>query len=307
MGFALRYKLENLAHYGKQGTERLSEYRGYSHGLKRGWIVSLTSYGSPSAFCVAATWVLERCAETLITDNRLPAFLVSACNMLSMLPFSTLFFGFFLAVLICCFRLMISISKHSHLLCAVEGLNYSWGKKANSEEMRISELASHCCGDICKCFSIMHPHSGIGCAVRLYDVKTKSYVTRARSGDLDDGRERSTESLPPSSSLLEALESEQLHNCTVILCPNTKKARKSGQLDSDINSMSLGDEDRSFLISRLIMDDGKGSSLVGILYVSSKRKNAFGIEDITLYLLLHDLFNHALITCTGRGMTSNGR
>lgn len=43
MGFALRYKLENLAHYGKQGTERLSEYRGYSHGLKRGWIVSLTS------------------------------------------------------------------------------------------------------------------------------------------------------------------------------------------------------------------------------------------------------------------------
>lgn len=71
--------------------------------------------------------------------------------------------------------------------------------------------------------------------------------------------------------------------------------------------MSLGDEDRSLLISRLIMDDGKGSSLVGILYVSSKRKNAFGIEDITLYLLLHDLFNHALITCTGRGMTSNGR
>lgn len=182
MGFALRYKLENLAHYGKQGTERLSEYRGYSHGLKRGWIVSLTSYGSPSAFCVAATWVLERCAETLITDNRLPAFLVSACNMLSMLPFSTLFFGFFLAVLICCFRLMISISKHSHLLCAVEGLNYSWGKKANSEEMRISELASHCCGDICKCFSIMHPHSGIGCAVRLYDAKTKSYVTGRVAG-----------------------------------------------------------------------------------------------------------------------------
>lgn len=307
MGFALRYKLENLARYGKQGTGRLSEYRWYSHGLKSGIPVYLTSYGSLSAVCVGVSWLLKLCAESLITENRLPAFLVTACGILSMLPFSTLFFGFYLALLICCFRLIISISKHSHLLCAVEGLNYSWSKKTHSEEMRISELASHCCCDICKCFSIMHPHSGIGCAVRLYDANTKSYVTRARSGNLDDGRERSTESLSSSSCLLEALESDQLHNYTVILCSNTKKARELGQLDSDTNSMSLGDEDRSLLISRLVMNDGNGSSLVGILYVSSKRKNAFGIEDITLYLLLHDLFNHALITCTGRGMTSNGR
>ena len=32
-----------------------------------------------------------------------------------------------------------------------------------------------------------------------------------------------------------------------------------------------------------------------------------GIEDITLYLLLHDLFNRALITCAGRGATSKRR
>lgn len=304
MGFALRYKLENLARYGKQGTGRLCEYRGYSHGLKRGIPLYLTSFGSLSAIGVGISWLLELCAETLVTENRLPAFLVTACDMLSMLPFSTLFFGFFLALLICCFRLIMSISKHSHLLCAIEGLNYSWGKKAHSEDMRISELASHCCSDICKCFSIMHPHSGIGCAVRLYDANTKSYVTRARSGKLDDARERSTESLPSSSRLLEALESDQLHNYTVILCPNTKKARELGQLDSDINSTSFGDEDKSLLISRFIMNDGKSSSLVGILYVSSNRKNAFGIEDITLYLLLRDLFNSALITCTGLGMTS---
>lgn len=75
MGFALRYKLENLAHYGKQGAERLSEYRVYSHGLKRGWIVSLTSYGSLSAFCILVSWMLELCAETLITENRLPSFI----------------------------------------------------------------------------------------------------------------------------------------------------------------------------------------------------------------------------------------
>ena len=87
MGFSLRYKLENLAHYGKQGTERLSEYRGYSHGLKRGWIVSLTSYGSLSAFCVLVSWMLELCAGTLITENRLPAFLVVVYDNVSKLPF----------------------------------------------------------------------------------------------------------------------------------------------------------------------------------------------------------------------------
>lgn len=307
MGFALRYKLENLAHYGKQGAERLSEYRGYSHGLKRGWIVSLTSYGSLSAFCVLVSWMLKLCAEMLITENRLPAFIVAVYDVVSKLPFSNLFLGLVLAVIICCVCQALSVSKRNHLLCAVEGLNYSWGKKAHSEDIRISELAIHCCSDICRCFSIMHPHSGIGCAVRLYDANTKSYVTKARSGNLDDGRERSTESLLSSSRLLEALESDQLHKFTVILCPNTKKARELGQLDSDINSTSLGDEDRCLLISRLIMNDGKGSSLVGILYVSSNRKYAFGIEDITLYLLLHDLFNRALITCAGRGATSKRR
>lgn len=95
MGFALRYKLENLARYGKQGTGRQSEYRGYSHGLKSGIPVYLTSYGSLSAVCVGVSWLLKLCAESLITENRLPAFLVTACGMLSMLPFSTLFFGFF--------------------------------------------------------------------------------------------------------------------------------------------------------------------------------------------------------------------
>lgn len=307
MGFAIRYKLEDLVHYGKQGTGRLSEYRGYSHGLKRGIIVSLASYGSLSAVCVIAPWLLELCVGTLITDNRLPALLVAVYDVVSKLPFSNLFLGFVLALIFCCVCLGFSVSKRNHLLCAVEGLNYSWGKKAHSEGMRISELASHCCSDICKCFSIMHPHSGIGCAVRLYDANTKSYVTKARSGNLDDGRERSTESLLANSRLLEALESDQLHKYTVILCSNTKKARESGQLDSDINSTSLGDEDRCLLISRLIMNDGKGSSLVGILYVSSNRKHAFGIGDITLYLLLHDLFNRALITCAGRGATSKRR
>lgn len=102
MGFALRYKLENLAHYGKQGTGRLSEYRGYSHGLKRGWIVSLTSYGSLSAFCVLVSWMLKLCAETLITENRLPRFLVVVYDKVSKLPFSNLFVGIVLALIICC-------------------------------------------------------------------------------------------------------------------------------------------------------------------------------------------------------------
>lgn len=48
------------------------------------------------------------------------------------------------------------------------------------------------------------------------------------------------------------------------------------------------------MISRLVARDGSSNSIMGILYITSNKKNKLGIADINLYLLLHDIVNHAL-------------
>lgn len=159
-------------------------------------------------------------------------------------------------------------------------------------------MASVCCEGVASCFSIFRPDAGIGCAIRLVRPGKSDhevgYATVARGGALSATRFQHSRPLSMDSKLVHMLHDKELSNDIVMLCPDVEKARGCGQLDNDVNSEHFGSDDRCMMISRLVARDGSSNSIMGILYVTSNKKNKLGIADINLYLLLHDIVNHAL-------------
>lgn len=292
------YSFEDMFHYGKRGKGEYSCFRFYSVGLNRGiplvFLDTLKKIGCGGLL----VWSAEVLVEKLLTDGKFPwAFdwLASHVNMES-LPF-LLFIIFLVTVWVAVHSLRQGF-RNVRLLDRLQSFNYQVENETLNTDVNLSELATVCCEGVASCFSIFRPHDGIGCAIRLARPGNSDhevgYATVARVGALNATRYQHSRPLSMGSKLVLMLHKEELSNHIVMLCPDVEKARDFGQLDNDANSEHFGSDDRCMMISRLVARDGSSNSIMGILYVTSNKKNKLGITDINLYLLLHDIVNHAL-------------
>ena len=243
-------------------------------------------------------WLATLIAEKLLTDGKLPWIL----DYLGSYATKELFT--FLLIVICLVTIWIAVHsirqgfRYVNVLDELQSLNYQVENQTQNPDVNLRELAAVCCDGVASCFSIFRSDAGIGCAIRLASSGKSDhevgYATVARGGALSKTRFQHSQPLSMGSKLVLMLHKEELSNHIVMLCPDVEKARDCGQLDNDVNSEHFGSDDRCMMISRLVARDGSSNSIMGILYVTFNRPNKLGIADVNLYLLLHDIVNHAL-------------
>ena len=293
-----RYSFEDWLHYGKRGRHEYSCFRFYSVGLNRGIPLVILDAVKKIGFGGLVAWLATLIAEKLLTDGKLPWIL----DYLGSYATKELFT--FLLIVICLVTIWIAVHsirqgfRYVNVLDELQSLNYQVENQTQNPDVNLRELAAVCCDGVASCFSIFRSDAGIGCAIRLASSgKTDhevGYATVARGGALSKTRFQHSQPLSMGSKLVLMLHKEELSNHIVMLCPDVEKARDCGQLDNDVNSEHFGSDDRCMMISRLVARDGSSNSIMGILYVTFNRPNKLGIADVNLYLLLHDIVNHAL-------------
>lgn len=293
-----RYSFEDWMHYGKRGKREYSCFRFYSVGLSRGIPLVILDTLMKFGFGGLIAWFANLFVEKLLTDGKFPwaiDWLTSHVNMASIPSF------LFIVCLVVGWVAVHSLRRgfrNVRLLDELQSFNYQVENETLNSDVYLSELATVCCKGVASCFSIFRPHAGIGCAIRLVcpgkSDHEVGYATVAREGALNATRFQHSRPLSMGSKIVLMLHKKELSNHIVMLCPNVEKARDCGQLDNDVNSEHFGSDDRCMMISRLVARDGSNNSIMGILYVISNRPNKLGIADVNLYLLLHDIVNHAL-------------
>ena len=293
-----RYSFEDWLHYGKRGKHEYSCFRFYSVGLNRGIPLVILDAVKKIGFGGLVAWLATLIAEKLLTDGKLPWIL----DYLGSYATKELFT--FLLIVICLVTIWIAVHsirqgfRYVNVLDELQSLNYQVENQTQNPDVNLRELATVCCDGVASCFSIFRSDAGIGCAIRLASPGKSDhevcYATVARGGALSKTRFQHSQPLSMGSKLVLMLHKKELSNHIVMLCPDVEKARDCGQLDNDVNSEHFGSDDRCMMISRLVARDGSSNSIMGILYVTFNRPNKLGIADVNLYLLLHDIVNHAL-------------
>lgn len=292
------YSFEDWMHYGKRGKREYSCFRFYSVGLNRGMPLVILDVVKKMGFGGLFAGAASLLAEKLLTDGKLPWILDYLGSYVTKELFT------FLLVVICLVVAWIAVRsirqgfRYVSVLDKLQSLNYQVENQTQNPDVNLGELATICRDGVASCFSIFRPKAGIGCAIRLARPGKSDhevgYATVARGGTLNGTRFQHTRPLSMDSKLVIMLHDKELSNDIVMLCPDVEKARDCGQLDNDVNSKHFGSDDRCMMISRLVAQHGSSNSIMGILYVTSNKKNKLGIADINLYLLLHDIVNHAL-------------
>lgn len=293
-----RYSFDDWLNYGRRGKREYSCFRFYSVGLNRGMPLVILDALKKIGFGGIFVWLPTLFAEKLLTDGKLPWIL----DYLGTYATRELFtFSLIVTCLVAIWIAAHSIRqgfRYVNVLDELQSLNYQVENQTQNPDVNLRELATVCCDDVASCFSIFRPKDGIGCAIRLARPGKSDhevgYATVARGGALNKTRFQHSRPLSMNSKLVIMLHEKELSNDIVILCPDVEKARDCGQLDNDVNSEHFGSDDRCMMISRLVARDGSNNSIMGILYVTSNRPNKLGIADVNLYLLLHDIVNHAL-------------
>lgn len=193
--------------------------------------------------------------------------------------------------------------KHARVTRALEDLNYHCSTLLNREYGVSADRACEVfCAWAAKVLGYEIPFSGVGCAVRYADDGGCEYRTVARAGGLSGQRQESTEPLGGGSSLLKMLNDCRNEKVVAFVCDDTKSARDAGALDRDENGTDreLSKEDRSLIVSRLFARDGAGTQIIGIFYVTARRRGAFTADRIDLYLYLRQYLNFMLLTILDR-------
>lgn len=167
---------------------------------------------------------------------------------------------------------------------------------ANAESRDLKFLCGNCCSKIHPVFQDALPDSDIGVAVRILQPE-KGYVTYARAGELSDGRESYTDPVRISGPLYRVLTCKRGRDSRVITCNDVDRAHKDCMLEEDRNSehQDYSAHVKSMMASCLTYKNQDGSvDLVGILYVTSNKKNAFHDEVIDLMDIAAGYVNEVL-------------
>lgn len=268
-------------------------------GLNRGIPIAIFRAVRTSVLSSAFAWLFSLVVEYFLTEGKAPWFLACLYSFIVNQHISFLEWFLIAAFALIAFVSIVHLIRYVQLLNELQSFNYMLEQKMSDPTATLSALSDACCNGIANCFKIVRPFDKTGCAIRLAvssDPNGRAlYSTVSRAGALSSERARNSEPLTMNSRVVDMLHDREIASEIVFLCSDVNKARKCGQLDNDRNSEYFGSDDNCLLISRMVAREGAKNSVFGILYVTSNKRNIFGIEDINLYLLLHDIVNRAFV------------
>ncbi|HEX5355272.1 MAG TPA: hypothetical protein VFW93_03580, partial [Aquabacterium sp.] len=128
-------------------------------------------------------------------------------------------------------------------------------------------------------FRLLTGDNSVCAAIRLarYDVEQQSivYRTYARSKGLNPKRKKNSEDIPVSQGIPRYLR-EKNESRGILIYNDLDEAEKMGLFQKTKNDRDFPDDIRTLMVAPMNAWSGAEESMLGILYVSSRKKGVFG-------------------------------
>lgn len=229
------------------------------------------------------------------------------------------------AVVLTAHSVLASKRRCHEVVDSIARLNYSiFEMFSNNDTARISltNLVGRYCTLAVEVFEAYNPGGKIGCAYRMWGEN--GFVTVARAGHLDRRRASTSTPLTSSSPLLRALQDPEYQGHSVFSILDSSLALADDP-DSNRHNEAFSLEDRSFLVSRIVVKDlydyggpnafgdivageedmdavfGYGAQpiahdkVIGLFYITSSRAYAFDADVVELFQYLTVNLNTAIL------------
>lgn len=244
--------------------------------------------------------VLGNLASTIfiyfLENGELPAYITGEGAFASVNFARIAFVVSLLVSAISVYLLLSQWRKHARVIRSISNLCYECSRLMNRDKPpTVREALDTFAGHAVSVFQCEMPKAGIGCAVRY---RTEDgFETFARKGALNPRRSESTVVLDPKGRMVGMLDDLRYANYSAFVCNDTQKAREEENLDSDDNGRDpeMGKDDSSIIASRLISYDQGEGKIIGVFYITSRKKGVFHANNIDIYLFLHDYVNLMLL------------
>ena len=156
-----------------------------------------------------------------------------------------------------------------------------------NEEVNLYEYFDRLSNLIEKYFKSQIHENGIAAGIRLAinnsEIPNSSevvYSTFGRSSGLNSKRAKTTEDIPSNQGIPRYMMSEQSNSQGVLIYNDLKEAAKLGAFQKTKNDDIYKDEIISMMVAPLNGWAGINSNMIGLLYVTSRKKNIFKAKHV---------------------------
>jgi hypothetical protein len=154
---------------------------------------------------------------------------------------------------------------------------------AVDEHDRLYEYFDRISNVIAQFFENQIPNKGVAVGIRLAiesAEKSKSVVfsTFGRSDGLNSKRAETTEDIPSNEGIPRFFSERKNHG--ILIYNDLKQAHKESTYKMTVNDESYKDEIVTMMVAPLNGWDGKKTSMIGLLYVTSRNKEVFKEEHV---------------------------
>lgn len=162
------------------------------------------------------------------------------------------------------------------------------------EKERFCVYIKEICESVKNCFARYIGDSTIEVAIRLAveisdttGAKRTIYSTMGRSLGLNSERSKTTEDIGSNEGIARYLiEKRESHG--VLIYNDLQKAADKDTFKITVNERKYPDEICTMMVAPLNAWDGKAQSMIGILYVTSRRKNIFAFKHVDIMRFIAD-------------------
>ena len=153
-------------------------------------------------------------------------------------------------------------------------------------------LLTQICENIGTHFKLLTSDNSVGVAIRLAslgdDGKTIVYKTFARSKGLNRHRKKHSESIPTNKGIPRFLR-EDKNAQGVLIYYDLKGAEEDGTYIYTENDKLYPDEITTMMVAPLNAWSGIKQDMIGIIYITSREENTFGVKHVDYLAFLSDL------------------
>lgn len=224
------------------------------------------------------------------------------------------------AVVLTAHSVIVSKRRCHEVVDSIARLNYRLFEMFSNNDpasISITDLVARYCSLAVEVFEEDNPGGKIGCAYRMWDEG--GFVTVTRSGYLDRRRASTSMPLTSNSPLLRALQDPEYQGHSVFSILDSSLALVDDP-DPNRHNEAFSQEDRSFLVSRIVVKDLYDSEelsvfggesmdtnyvcgvqpiahdkVIGLFYITSSRAYAFDADVVELFQYLAVSLNTAIL------------
>ena len=158
----------------------------------------------------------------------------------------------------------------------------------------ITKILENICNNVANHFEILTRDKTIGTSIRLANSsKDKAgncvilYKTYARSKKFSKGRENTSETININFGIPRFLYKKKDHG--VLIYKDIEKATELGVYTKTKNDISYKEDIKSMIVMPLNAFAGKDKDMIGIMYITSKKKKTFKVIHTDSALFIADL------------------